>query len=58
MIDDTDKRQILLSMRSEVKRLEYLVSVLPQYTVQQQLLRLAKRVGPLNGHAKHIFESS
>jgi Lon protease-like protein len=58
LIDDIDKRQILLSMRSEVKRLEYLVSVLPQYAVQQQLLRLARQVGPLNGHAKHILESS
>jgi hypothetical protein len=45
-------------MRSEVKRLEYLVSILPQYTIQQQLVRMARRAGPLNGHAKHILESS
>jgi ATP-dependent Lon protease len=58
LIDDTDKRQSLLGIRSEVKRLEYLVSVLPQYTVQQRLVRLARRTGPRNGHAKHILESS
>jgi Lon protease-like protein len=57
-IDDTDKRQSLLGMRSETERLEYLVSVLPQYAARQQVVRLARRAGPLNGHAKHILESS
>jgi Lon protease-like protein len=57
-IDDTDKRQSLLGMRSETERLEYLVSVLPQYSARQQVVRLARRAGPQNGHAKHILESS
>lgn len=57
-IEDTEKRQIVLAMRSEVQRLEYLVSILPQYTTQQEHIRLAKRVAPLNGHAKHVLKHS
>jgi len=49
---DLDKRQTVLSIRSEVERLEYLVRVVPEYAAQQQQIALAKRVGPLNGHAK------
>jgi Lon protease-like protein len=51
-IDDFDKRQTVLSLRSEVERLEYLVRVVPEYVIQHQRTALAKRVGPLNGHAK------
>ena len=57
MIADFDRRQILLSLRSEVERLEYLIKVLPDYLVQRQRTALAKRVGPLNGHAKHVVTS-
>lgn len=57
-IDDTDKRQHLLAMRSETQRLEYLASILPVYTVHQERVRLAKRVAPLNGHAKNALKPS
>ena len=56
LISDVNKRQVLLGLRSEIARLEYLVSMLPEYTQQQEQTRLAKRVGPLNGHAKHVVE--
>jgi len=51
-IDDFDKRQTVLSLRSEVERLEFLVRVIPEYLAQRERIALAKRVGPLNGHAK------
>jgi Lon protease-like protein len=51
-IDDFDKRQTVLSLRSEVERLEFLVRVIPEYVAQRERTALAKRVGPLNGHAK------
>ncbi len=57
LIGDFDRRQVLLSLRSETERLEYLVKVLPEYIVQRQRTALAKRVGPLNGHAKHVVTS-
>lgn len=56
LISDLNKRQTLLGLRSEIARLEYLVSVLPEYAQQQEQTRLAKRVAPLNGHAKHVVE--
>ena len=51
-IYDLDKRQTVLSLRSEVERLEYLVKIMPEYVLRQERLALAKRVGPQNGHAK------
>jgi len=39
-------------LRSEVERLEFLVKVIPEYVAQRERTALAKRVGPLNGHAK------
>jgi Lon protease-like protein len=51
-IDDFDKRQTVLSLRSEVERLEFLVKVIPEYVAQRSRMALAKRVAPLNGHAK------
>jgi Lon protease-like protein len=53
-IGDLDKRQTVLSLRSEIERLEFLVRIVPGYLVQREQTELAKRVGPLNGHAKHI----
>ena len=53
-IDDVDKRQTVLSMRSESERLRFLVAVLPQYTAERERLLIAKRLAPLNGHAKHV----
>jgi Lon protease-like protein len=54
LISDLDKRQTVLAIRSEVERLEYLLRIVPEYLEQRKYSVLAKRVGPLNGHAKHI----
>lgn len=56
-ISDLDKRQTILSLRSEVERLQYLVKIVPQYVAQQQQIALAKRVAPQNGHARHVSSS-
>lgn len=56
-ISDLDKRQTVLSLRSEVERLQYLVKIVPQYIAQQEHITLAKRVAPQNGHAKHVSGS-
>lgn len=56
LINDLDKRQTVLALRSEVERLEYLIKVVPEYLIQREQVALAKRVGPLNGHAKHVTE--
>ena len=53
-IADLDKRQTVLALRSEIERLEFLVSILPDYTLQRERMMLAKRVAPLNGHPKHV----
>jgi ATP-dependent Lon protease len=53
-IADLDKRQTVLSLRSEIERLEFLVNILPDYTLQRERMMLAKRVAPLNGHPKHV----
>ncbi len=51
-IYDLDKRQTVLSLRSEVERLEFLVKIIPGYLERQARIALAKKVGPQNGHAK------
>lgn len=56
-ISDLDKRQTVLSLRSEVERLQYLVKIVPQYVAQQEHIALAKRTAPQNGHAKHVSNS-
>lgn len=53
-IDNVDKRQAVLSIRSEVERLRFLLAVLPQYAAEQARINEAKRIAPLNGHAKHV----
>ena len=55
-ISDLDKRQTVLSLRSEVERLEFLVTILPDYILQREHITLAKRVAPLNGHVKHVAD--
>ena len=52
LIEDLDKRQTVLALRSEIERLEYLVRIVPEYIVQRERMALAKRVAPLNGHPK------
>jgi Lon protease-like protein len=54
LLDDVDKRQTVLALRSEVERLEFLVRAVPDYVTQQERIALAKRVAPLNGHAKKV----
>lgn len=56
-VGDVDKRQTVLSMRSEAERLRFLIAMLPSYTEQRQLVAMAKRVAPLNGHAKHVTKT-
>jgi Lon protease-like protein len=56
-ISDVDKRQTILSLRSEIDRLEFLVNLLPEYMLQRERILRAKRVAPLNGHAKHVAQS-
>ena len=51
-IDDFEKRQTVLALRSEVERLEFLIRIIPEYLARRERTVLAKRVGPLNGHAK------
>jgi ATP-dependent Lon protease len=58
LISDVDKRQTVLALRSEVERIRFLIKVLPEYLAQQEQIALAKRVGPLNGHAKHVVDRS
>jgi ATP-dependent Lon protease len=55
-VGDLDKRQTVLSIRSEAERLRFLVAMFPSYTEQRQLIAMAKRLAPLNGHAKHVTE--
>lgn len=53
-LDDLDKKQAVLVMRSETERLEFLLRIIPDYLIAQQRTELARRVAPMNGHAKHI----
>jgi Lon protease-like protein len=57
-INDLDKRQAVLSIRSEIERLRFLLAILPQYTLEQARTTEAKRLAPRNGHAKHIHSES
>lgn len=53
-LNDADKRQAVLSIRSEVDRLRFLLAILPRYAAEQERIELVKRIAPLNGHAKHV----
>jgi ATP-dependent Lon protease len=53
-IHDLDKRQTVLTLRSEVERLEFLIKVIPDYIERQERIALAKRVAPQNGHARGL----
>lgn len=57
-ISDLDKRQAVLSIRSEIERLRFLLTILPQYTIEQARITEAKRLAPRNGHAKHVHSES
>lgn len=51
---DLDTRQAVLVLRSEIERLEFLVSILPGYLARREKMTVAKKLAPLNGHAKHV----
>lgn len=53
---DLDKRQTVLALRSELERLQFLISILPGYVAQRERIVTAKKLAPLNGHAKHITD--
>lgn len=53
-ISDLDIRQAVLVLRSEVERLEFLVSIMPGYLAKREKVMAAKKLAPLNGHAKHV----
>ncbi|MBV9268628.1 MAG: LON peptidase substrate-binding domain-containing protein [Acidobacteriaceae bacterium] len=53
-LSDLDKRQSLLTLRSETERLQFLLAILPEYTIQRERIATAKRLAPTNGHAKHV----
>ncbi len=55
-ITDLDKRQTVLALRSEVERLQFLITIFPEYIVQRERVARAKKLAPLNGHAKHVLE--
>jgi len=52
LIEDLDKRQTVLALRSEIERLEYLIQIVPGYIEQRERIASARRVAPLNGHPK------
>ena len=54
---DLEKRQVMLALRSEVDRLEFLIRAVPEYVARQEQTSIAKRVAPLNGHARHVVTS-
>lgn len=58
LVDDVDHRQTLLVMKSETERLTYLLQAIPGYLNRRERIELAKRVAPLNGHAKHYREGA
>jgi ATP-dependent Lon protease len=54
VLSDLDKRQAILSVRSETERLRLLVAMMPEYAAERARIAEAKRLAPQNGHAKHI----
>lgn len=54
LILDLEKRLTILSLRSEIERLEYINSILPGYIAQREQTLLAKRLAPQNGHVRHL----
>ena len=52
LIEDFDKRQTVLALRSEIERLEYLIQIVPGYIEQRERIAFARRVAALNGHPK------
>lgn len=57
LVSDLDQRQAVLALQSEVERLEYLIRIVPALVAQRKFSDLAKKVGPQNGHAKHVTKA-
>jgi Lon protease-like protein len=51
---DVDVKQTVLTLRSETERLVLLLSILPGYLAKREKSAMARRLAPLNGHAKHV----
>lgn len=51
---DLDAKQAVLTLRSEIERLQLLISILPSYVAKRQKTAMAKKLAPRNGHAKHV----
>jgi len=51
---DLDAKQAVLTLRSEIERLELLISILPGYIARREKTAMAKKLAPRNGHAKHV----
>lgn len=51
---DLDAKQAVLTLRSEIERLELLISILPSYVAKREKTAMAKKLAPRNGHAKHV----
>jgi Lon protease-like protein len=54
LVADLDAKQTVLTMRSERERLAFLLSILPAYLAKREKSAMAKKLAPLNGHAKHV----
>lgn len=51
---DLDAKQAVLTLRSEIERLQLLISILPSYVAKREKTAMAKKLAPRNGHAKHL----
>ena len=51
---DLDAKQAVLTLRSEIERLELLIAILPSYIAKREKIAMAKKLAPRNGHAKHV----
>jgi len=51
---DLDAKQAVLTLRSEIERLQLLISILPSYVAKREKTAMAKKLAPRNGHAKHV----
>jgi Lon protease-like protein len=56
-IPDLALRQTMLSLRSEMERLKYLISFLPAYLAKMRYVTHMKRVAQLNGHGRSTADT-
>ncbi len=53
-LDDLEFKQIILSLRAETERLEYIVQHLPSYIERRHLVDQIRYLSPRNGYSKHF----